>query len=310
MLYYVENFAERLYFSWYSGICDLHLKFNKTKLFFIMKIETPKSFEEFLIIFDTYYSNGINYYRGQSDYSWDITPGLARNQSIKSLENLLAVESMLIQQFEKGIRNNMLDKLIPTVNDSYHKSWIYLMAAQHYGLPTRLLDFSHDRFTALEFTVADIKHLNKDGVLIIYNNAEDKQENVNSELLKNPFAQTHNSFFFQGISFKVSCENEFNYSEDRKIIQRSKFLYRNTENIFQSLSLDNEHTYNLTLIHIPKNIKIEIIKWLIGIGQMAYDLYAGKNIIDYYSAILKCKFDGINDNNVDEYLDKENYWNC
>ena len=100
MLYYVENFAERLYFSWYSGICDLHLKFNKTKLFFIMKIETPKSFEEFLIIFDTYYSNGINYYRGQSDYSWDITPGLARNQSIKSLENLLAVESMLIQQFE------------------------------------------------------------------------------------------------------------------------------------------------------------------------------------------------------------------
>ena len=43
---------------------------------------------------------------------------------------------------------------------------------------------------------------------------------------------------------------------------------------------------------------------------MAYDLYGGKNIIDYYSAILKCKFDGINDNNIDEHLGKENYWNC
>lgn len=263
-----------------------------------MKIVSPKSFDEFLEIFKNYTNGGINYYRGQSDYSWDITPGLARNKNIKSIENLLAVENKLIQQFEKCVQDKKLTILIPILNGSYDKSWIFLMAAQHYGLPTRLLDFSHDRFTALEFAVADIQHLNKDGVLIIYNNAEDKQENINSEFLKNPFLQTHNSFFFQAPSIKVSSENEFNYSESRKSIQRSKFLYRNTENIFQSLSLDNDHTYNLTLIHIPKNIKLDIIKWLIDIEKMAYDLYGGKNIIDYYSAILKCKFDGINDNNI------------
>ena len=273
-----------------------------------MKIVTPKSFDEFLEIFKNYTNGGINYYRGQSDYSWGITPGLARNKSIKSIENLLAVENKLIQQFEKCVQDNKLTKLIPIINGSYDKSWIYLMAAQHYGLPTRLLDFSHDRFTALEFAVADIQHLNKDGVLIIYNNEEDKQENVNSELLKNPFLQTHNSFFFQAPSIKVSSENEFNYSESRKSIQRSKFLYRNTENIFQSLSLDNEHTYNLTLIHIPKNIKLEIIKWLIDIEKMAYDLYGGKNIIDYYSAILKDKYNCINDGNIDEYIRKDDFW--
>ena len=275
-----------------------------------MKIVTPKSFDEFLEIFKNYTNGGINYYRGQSDYSWDITPGLARNKSIKNIEHLLDVENKLIHQFERCIQYNKLTKLIPIANGSYDKSWLYLMAAQHYGLPTRLLDFSFDRFTALEFAVADIQHLNKDGVLIIYNNEEDKQENQDSVLLKNSFLQTHNSFFFQAPSIKVSIENKFNYSESRKSIQRSKFLYRNTENIFQSLTLDNDHTYNLTLIHIPKNIKLEIIKWLIDIGQMAYDLYAGKNIIDYYSAILKCKFDGINDNNIDEQLGKENFYDC
>ncbi len=275
-----------------------------------MKIETPKSFEEFLIIFDTYNSGGINYYRGQSDYSWGITPGLARNQNIKSIDNLLVIENKLIQQFEKFVLDNNLTKLIPNANGSCDKSWIYLMAAQHYGLPTRLLDFSFDRFTALEFAVADIHNLNKDGALIIYNNIVEKQENVDSPILKNPFLQTHNSFFFQAPSIKVSSENEFNYSESRKSIQRSKFLYRNTENIFQSLSLDNDHTYNLTIFNIPKNIKLDIIKWLIDIGQMAYDLYSGKNIIDYYSAILKDKCNSIKDSNLEEYSKKDDFWKC
>jgi hypothetical protein len=233
---------------------------------------------------------------------------LVRNKSIKSIDNLLDVENKLIQQFERCVQDNKLTKLIPIVNGSYDKSWIYLMAAQHYGLPTRLLDFSFDRFTALEFAVADIQHLNKDGALIIYNNAEDKQENIDSVLLKNPFLQTHNSFFFQAPSIKVSSGNEFNYSESRKSIQRSKFLYRNTENIFQSLSLNDDHTYNLTIIHIPKNIKIDIVKWLIDIGEIAYDLYSGKNIIDYYSAILKDKYNCINDVNIDEYIRKDDFW--
>lgn len=291
-------------------ICNLLLNFEQHKLLIIMKIENPKSLEEFLIIFDAYNNSGINYYRGQSDYSWNITPALARNQSIKSIDNLLAVENKLIQQFEKGIRNNKMDKLTPVVNDSYDKSWIYLMAAQHYGLPTRLLDFSFDKFTALEFAVADIHNLNKDGALIIYIDKEEIQENVDSPLLKNPFLQTHNSFFFQGISFKVSIENESNLSESRKIIQGSKFLYRNTHSIYNCLSLDANHQNNLTIINIPKNIKLDIIKWLIDKEKMAYDLYAGKNIIDYYSAMLKSKFDSINDNNLDEHLGKENFWDC
>ena len=43
---------------------------------------------------------------------------------------------------------------------------------------------------------------------------------------------------------------------------------------------------------------------------MAYDLYSGKNIMDYYSAMLKDKYNYINDGNIDEQLGKEIFWNC
>lgn len=267
-----------------------------------MKILAPKSFDEFLGIFEKYSNGGNDYYRGQADYSWDITPGLARNRSIKYIDNLLLIENKLIKQFEMYIQHNKLTKLIPIVNGSYHKSWIYLMVAQHYGLPTRLLDFSFDKFTALEFGVANIQYLNKDGALIIYNNADFKQENIDSELLKKPFLQTLNSFFLQVPSYKVSTGNKFNNSESRKIIQGSKFLYQNTENFFQSLSLDHQHTHNLTTILIPQNIKLDIIEWLIKIEKMAFNLYYGKNIIDYYCAILNDKYHHLNDVNIEEHF--------
>lgn len=272
-----------------------------------MKIETPKSFEDFDKIFSELNNSGINYYRGQSDYSWEITPGIARNKGIKNIQNLTAIESKLIQQFENKIIDNKLEALIQKTQ-SYDKSWILLMAAQHYGLPTRLLDFSNNKFTALEFAVAEIENLNKDGALIIYNDIEQKQENVDSPLLKNPFVQSLHSFFFQGVIFKALTGNEFILSESRKLIQGSKFLYRQTEKINQCLSKDCDHSDNLTIILIPKRIKIDIIKWLIDQNEMAYDLYAGKNIIDYYSVILKSVFNNINDSNMDEYIGKDDFW--
>jgi hypothetical protein len=271
-----------------------------------MKIETPKSFEDFEKIFSELKNSGINYYRGQSDYSWEITPGLARNKGIKNIQNLIAIESKLIQQFKNKIVVNKLEALIPKTQN-YDMSWVLLMAAQHYGLPTRFLDFSNNKFAALEFAVSDIENLKKDGAFIIYKNSDKVQEDLS--IFEKPF-ETHysNSFFVQVPAFKVSIENELNHSETRKTIQGSKFLYRQTDNIYQCLSKDSVHSNNLSIIHIPKNIKIDIIKWLIDKGEMAYDLYAGKNVIDFYAAILKIKFNSINESNMVEYISKDDLW--
>ena len=272
-----------------------------------MKIEKPKSLEEFLILFnnlDTPYE--VKYYRGQADYSWDITPGLARNKGIKNNKDIFDIERKLIEKFENKIVDNKFDHNIPVINNSYHKSWIYLMSAQHYGLSTRLLDFSCDKYVALEFTVADLNYIHKDGAFIIFNDIESIQENVDSSILKIPFSQTHHTFFFQGISFRDSKNNECKIAESRKIIQCSKFLYRDSSNLFQCLTLDDLHSDHLTIVHIPRSLKLDIINYFAKLNSMAFDLYRAKNVLDYYAKFLNNEFQDLNDSKIDDYLNSVN----
>jgi len=270
-----------------------------------MRIETPKSLEEFSEIFDYYNNDGNDYYRGQADYSWDITPGLARNKGIKNINDIIRIESKLIEKFRKKIKDNKLDSLIPKVESSYDEIWILLMAAQHYGLPTRFIDFSNDIFTALEYAVADMENLNKDGALIIYKDVNSIQKDFS--ILSCPFNINYNeSFFLQVPSIYNPNENECILSEHRKIIQGSKFFYRDTPNLCECLSSDKLHSERLTKILIPRKFKLDIINYLMKVERIAYDLFAGKNDLDYYAAILKNEFCHLNESKIDDYLKSDN----
>lgn len=270
-----------------------------------MRIETPKSLEEFLILFNGLDTPVVKYYRGQADYSWDITPSLARNKGIKNNKDIIRIESKLIEKFRKKIKDNKLDNLIPRVKGCYDESWILLMAAQHYGLPTRFLDFSNDIFTALEFAVADIQNLNKDGALIIYKDVNSIQKDFS--IFSCPFNINYNeSFFLQVPSIYSPNENECILSEHRKIIQGSKLFYRDTPNLCECLSSAKLHSERLTKILIPREFKLDIINYLMKVQRMAYDLFAGKNDLDYYAAILKNEFCKLNESKIDDYLKSEN----
>jgi len=266
-----------------------------------MILKTPKSLQELLGYFGIYPNSGYCYYRGQADYSWDITPSLARNMSIKNIDDIIRIESKLIEKFRKKIKDNKLDSRIPKVESGYDEIWILLMAAQHYGLPTRFLDFSNDIFTALEFAVADMQNLNKDGALIIYKDVKSVLEDFS--ILREPYNNNYNKSFFLPVpSIYCPDENECLLSEHRKIIQGSKFFYRDTPNLSECLSSDKLHTERLTKICIPREFKLDIIKYLMKVDRMAYDLFAGKNELDYYAAILKLEFSKLNESKIEEYI--------
>jgi hypothetical protein len=133
-----------------------------------MKTERPKSLEAFLELFDTYATSGYDYYRGQADAKWDIIPGIARNKKI--FDSIIGVEEKLNSKFEEKITEYELTDLIPILKNSHHESWQRLMAAQHYGLPTRFLDFTFNKYVALEFAITDLHYLDKDSAFIIYEN--------------------------------------------------------------------------------------------------------------------------------------------
>lgn len=252
-----------------------------------MEIIKPKSLLEFIEFFNSFNNSGNDYYRGQSDTKWDIIPGLARNKNI--FYSFFDVESQLNNNFVNKIDELGLNHLVPIVEDSYHESWQLLMAAQHYGLPTRLLDFSNNKFAALEFAIMEAKNINRDGAIIIYKNADIQQKNV-APFFSKCFSSFDESFFMQAPIYALKDDNSTKLSEIRKLIQGSKFFYRGNANLFDCLSLDIEHSHNLIKIIISKKIKQNIAEYYIKKGDISNDSFKGKNAIDYCCSVFKNDF--------------------
>lgn len=105
-----------------------------------MQEKVVSSIEDLLGHLDTD-NNGYHgsiWYRGQANRNWTLTPGYLRLTAPPS-------ESTLIKKFKQSAA--MLVSNIP--NQSF--DWLFLM--QHYGVPTRLLDWSESPLVALYFAV-------------------------------------------------------------------------------------------------------------------------------------------------------------
>lgn len=94
------------------------------------------------------------FYRGQSQ-DWPLIPSLGRVKH-GHFEELTILERDIIREFKRVSIPHL--KQVP----SSFEEWI--LHAQHYGLPTRLLDWTSNPLKALYFAVEDIRNTN-DGVV-------------------------------------------------------------------------------------------------------------------------------------------------
>ena len=94
-------------------------------------------------------------FRGQSDAKWTLNPSISRH--FDYLRDHLGVNTIaeqdlefyMLQNFKKTAR--LYTERLP--NESDDLEWLALM--QHYGCPTRLLDFSFSPYIALFFAVSN-----------------------------------------------------------------------------------------------------------------------------------------------------------
>jgi hypothetical protein len=97
-------------------------------------------------------------YRGLSDSNYKLESRLARHGG-----DFRKLEKHLLRNFKKYAHRSVVER------DSI---WHWLSVAQHYGLPTRLLDWTYSPFVAMHFATADIDSFDIDGVIWAVNYVE------------------------------------------------------------------------------------------------------------------------------------------
>ncbi len=118
-----------------------------------LKSNTEITVTSFLTdIFSRATAADIRCYRGQSDVDWELKPSVMRGLRANA-ENQIFSELMVEAPSEFSSDRSMFDKLV---------------RAQHYSLPTRLLDVSLNPLVGLYFACNEEERHDKDGVVQIF----------------------------------------------------------------------------------------------------------------------------------------------
>lgn len=101
------------------------------------------------------------WFRGQRNYDWELRPSLHR-PDLKLLreDSVLSAESQALSLFRQRSIPYIETLFIDRGNISV---WNYLFLMQHFGIPTRLLDWTENALTALYFAVSDAVEKNNEG---------------------------------------------------------------------------------------------------------------------------------------------------
>lgn len=93
-------------------------------------------------------SNSL-WYRGVGHASYQLLPALYRHKKTKGADSLAKLERELMTRFRQ--------RSLPYHNRSLADDWEALFFMQHYGVPTRLLDWTENPFVALHFALLSAK---------------------------------------------------------------------------------------------------------------------------------------------------------
>jgi hypothetical protein len=109
--------------------------------------EKPQTFTSFVELVEKLQNQSASslWFRGCGLANFELLPSLYRHRTKKRLDELASLESQIMMRFRQ--------RSIPLHARSLADDWDTLFFMQHYGVPTRLLDWSESPFIGLYFAV-------------------------------------------------------------------------------------------------------------------------------------------------------------
>lgn len=186
-----------------------------------MKSITINTTQELLDHFKELRNSTSFRFRGHSQENWDLVPKAGRPP--------------FVDRNDQEIFRNWKRRAKGLIEVSHDSDMDLLTIAQHYGLATRLLDWSLNPLIATYFACSD--NFDRNGQLFIY-----KSIVINSDQIKAPFDTDNQSIrMIQPVGTNARLNNQLGY-----------FTLHNPPN----LSLMNNDIYSII---IPSDLKQEII---------------------------------------------------
>jgi hypothetical protein len=117
-----------------------------------MRVERPATFPQFVEIIEglkTAHDQTL-WYRGAGRADHKLLPSLYRHPKTTKVIGIAALETQLLMRFRQ--------RSIPFHDRNLTDDWDALFFMQHYGVPTRLLDWSENPFVSLFFAVTSASY--------------------------------------------------------------------------------------------------------------------------------------------------------
>lgn len=112
---------------------------------------TVKTLAEYTSLFETKMGKVPHnfWYRGSGESDYRLEPTLFRHPIKKDIKSLLSIELELITRFRQ--------RSVPYLSGQTLPDWDLLFLMQHFGVPTRLLDWTENPYIALYFALSSAR---------------------------------------------------------------------------------------------------------------------------------------------------------